>query len=248
MELPNGSFRLFATNEMVGEYNITVTTTDGEAVVNTTFTIEVIDVNDRPLKPVIEIEEGRRAFDEGESILLKALADDPDIPWGDTLTYLWTSSISGDLGSSQTVQVQLEPGVHIITLEIFDSGSLTNSTNVTVEVYPQIQKLNEVMETTTLLILIAVIFFIAGLLISLLLFLLVKKKRRDIEKEEEKEEKEEEDGSENDKSDDKKEVKKDDPEGPESSDEKDEEKKIPEKGTDDDGGDKEPSEGGEKNE
>jgi hypothetical protein len=108
MELPNGSFRLLATNEMVGEHIITVTATDGEAVVNTTFTIEVFDVNDPPLKPLIEITEGRRIFNEEEIIVFTAIADDPDAPWGDTLTFRWISSISGDLGSSQTLEVQLE--------------------------------------------------------------------------------------------------------------------------------------------
>ena len=72
----------------------------------------------------------------GTSVLLQGDAKDPDIPYGDNLTYIWTSDKEGPLNGPgslrEHMRITLSPGVHNITLEVRDSTGLSVIRNVTV--------------------------------------------------------------------------------------------------------------------
>ncbi len=72
----------------------------------------------------------------GTSVLLQGDAKDPDIPYGDNLTYIWTSDKDGPLNGPgslrEHMRITLSPGVHNITLEVRDSTGLSVIRNVTV--------------------------------------------------------------------------------------------------------------------
>jgi hypothetical protein len=72
----------------------------------------------------------------GTSVLLQGDAKDPDIPYGDNLTYIWTSDKDGPLNGQgsfrEHMRITLSPGVHNITLEVSDSTGLSVIRNVTV--------------------------------------------------------------------------------------------------------------------
>ncbi|MGA1820442.1 MAG: hypothetical protein ACMUHU_05470 [Thermoplasmatota archaeon] len=177
MIMPNGSFELWATNDMVGSHTITVEASDGIAVVNTTFILNVVNVNDEPRIPGIMIDPDRVSFMENEMITLRGQCDDPDLPWGDMIAYSWMSDLDGPIGSSCEIEVMLTPGSHIITLEVTDSSGLKNTSTVTIEVSRLPEEMGDVMSTSTLLLITAVISFITGCVIAFIIFTLVKKKR-----------------------------------------------------------------------
>jgi hypothetical protein len=56
---------------------------------------------------------------------------DPD---SDSLSYLWSSSISGEIGDTRSFKTKLTPGVHIITLEVSDSSGKTGVSGITLRV------------------------------------------------------------------------------------------------------------------
>jgi hypothetical protein len=62
---------------------------------------------------------------------------DPD---GDTLSYLWNSNISGELGTSVSFTTTLDPGLHTISLEVSDSSGNSEVAQVllTVQSPPQV--------------------------------------------------------------------------------------------------------------
>jgi hypothetical protein len=56
---------------------------------------------------------------------------DPD---SDILFYLWTSSITGEIGNKESFRTKLAPGEHVITLEVSDSSGKTDKSEITVKV------------------------------------------------------------------------------------------------------------------
>jgi len=85
------------------------------------FVIEIENENDPMDQPSITSPWTGEKFDVNQSFGLVALCDDPDIPWGQVLEYVWTSNISGELGRGSSITVQiLEPGTHNITVTVSD--------------------------------------------------------------------------------------------------------------------------------
>lgn len=179
MVLPNGSFHLLATNDMVGNHTITITATDGSAAVNTTLVIEVLNKNDPPHKPVIQMDPGRFSIVNGERSTLKADAFDPDLLWGDTLSYRWSSNISGVLGDGAEIEVELPPGNHLLTAEVTDSAGLKNYSSVIVEVSERGLVKKEVMDTPMLMLMIGGISLLSGILIALFILALARRKKEE---------------------------------------------------------------------
>ncbi len=60
-------------------------------------------------------------------------SEDPD---SDMMTYLWTSSLDGQLSTLESFDKPLSEGMHIITLEVSDEFGGVHSTTVSVEVRP----------------------------------------------------------------------------------------------------------------
>ena len=85
------------------------------------FVIEIEDENDPMEKPRITSPLSGEKFKVNQSFSLVAFADDPDIPHGQVLLYVWSSNISGELGRGPSITVQiLEPGTHEITVTVSD--------------------------------------------------------------------------------------------------------------------------------
>ena len=177
MQFQNGSFILEATNEMVGRHIIQLRASDGTVQVNSSFTIEMINVNDPPGKPFIAILSAKTIFNEGDEIDLSANCTDPDLEWGDNIHCTWSSTISGEIGSGASIRIVPEAGIHIITLTVEDDDGLSNSTSITVEVLPLPVETSDTLETGTLLTYTALAAFIIGAILGLLLFFLVRSRR-----------------------------------------------------------------------
>ncbi|MBN1539979.1 MAG: hypothetical protein JW939_07530, partial [Candidatus Thermoplasmatota archaeon] len=185
MVLPNGTFRLLATNDMVGNHTVTITATDSSSSVNMTFRIEVLNINDAPMKPYIHLEPDRKYFMNGERLILKAEAFDPDLPWGDSLEYRWSSDLSGPLGDLPELNTMLHPGIHLITIKVTDSTGLSNSSSVRIVVSENEEPKKDVMDTTTFLMIVGGAAFLTGLLVSVLVYIIVAAKRKDANRTEE---------------------------------------------------------------
>jgi len=64
-------------------------------------------------------------------------AEDIDIPWGDSLTFSWSSDVDGHLGNGSHFNfTDLSVGVHNITLEVTDSDGLILTDMITIVVDP----------------------------------------------------------------------------------------------------------------
>ena len=122
------------TNDDVGEWSVEVSVTDergGWAWSN--FTLRVLNVNEAPYDARIM---ASGDYIKGKDQQLNATASDPDIKHGDTLTFKWTSDISGDLGTGPSILVSLPKGNHMITLTVTDSEGLSTTKSTVMEILP----------------------------------------------------------------------------------------------------------------
>jgi Big-like domain-containing protein len=110
-----------------GDTEILIRASDGIASVDLTIPVKVLPENDVPMGLMIIFVDP--AYHEGELGSMKAIAIDPDIVYGDSLTYQWSSDISGDLGSGKELIVELPHGDHMIKLTVSDSNR--ESVNIT---------------------------------------------------------------------------------------------------------------------
>jgi hypothetical protein len=74
---------------------------------------------------------------EGTPWNFSAVCTDPDLVYGDSLTYVWSSNVAGRLGINATVtNITLPPGDHKVTVVVTDSVGLSSSAEVEITVFP----------------------------------------------------------------------------------------------------------------
>ncbi len=118
--------------ESVTFYASDITHTSSD-VVNITIT----PVNDPPVDAEILMPKDGFKIDENETLVFKGYCNDVDIIYGDVLNYTWHSNISGKFGYGEVVSdVILPPGVHKITLEVYDLIGDVTMAYITISVIP----------------------------------------------------------------------------------------------------------------
>ncbi|MEA3558978.1 MAG: hypothetical protein U9R75_06965 [Candidatus Thermoplasmatota archaeon] len=187
MQMKNGSFVLHATNEMIGTFHIEVFATDGTETVNETFDLTIINSNDPPTTPIISISPEMNVLVGDGAVTLTANATDPDLKWGDELTFTWSSDIQGELGTGNSIELTLQEGAHLITVEVADDTGETRSSTISVEVTGTVTGTGTVMRTATLLQISVLTGTLIGILLGAVIFILARKRRKGKEEEDKKE-------------------------------------------------------------
>jgi hypothetical protein len=122
IDQPTGSVTLIPEKDWNGYETLIFYASDQKSgEVSDSVNITIIPINDPPgiveiKSPIndLELKEGQANYFEAECV-------DPDINYGDILTYTWTSNISGVLGKGETLEdIVLPPGVHLITVNVTD--------------------------------------------------------------------------------------------------------------------------------
>jgi hypothetical protein len=123
------------TNAEVGPHDMKLTVRDlGGLSDSVSIVIDVANLNDPPKAFIASPMNGTEGYSNLPLVFNGNLSTDPDLPFGDVLTYSWTSSIQGDLGQSVIVTKALQIGKHKITLTVHDKAGLLSlaSVNITV--------------------------------------------------------------------------------------------------------------------
>lgn len=115
-----------------GEETILLSATDGEFYVDWNVVIKVNQVNDAPFNISIFID--KTNFNQNEDIVLAGEAMDVDLEDGDQLSYLWFYNDRSPLGSGKIIKINLDPGDHIIILNVTDSSGVGLETTKTITV------------------------------------------------------------------------------------------------------------------
>jgi len=116
--------------------NITVSDINGskyEDWINIEFTI--LNVNNPPSKTVIINPDNGSIHYPYSYIEFAGKSYDPDIMYGDYLTYNWYSDRDGELGSGEEIEVNyLSEGKHVITLNVTDSEGKYDTDSIILKV------------------------------------------------------------------------------------------------------------------
>jgi parallel beta-helix repeat protein len=128
----DGSVIIIPEKDWSGNETLTFYCSDGTFNVTDQITITVLPINDPPDKPIIISPSDGLKISKGEQLDFGAQCSDPDLPYGDNLTFIWTSSVIGEFGrGSNLTNVLIPQGEHQITLEVFDdSGNFRYTTIV----------------------------------------------------------------------------------------------------------------------
>jgi parallel beta-helix repeat protein len=131
----NGSVMLIPAKDWSGQETLTFTASDGIFNVSDDVTITIIPVNDPPGPAVITSPTNNYRGKVGTPLNFSAICLDPDISYGDELSYFWYSNISDVFGERQNLtDIVLPVGFHQITVYVFDLADeyCSNSINITI--------------------------------------------------------------------------------------------------------------------
>jgi len=133
----SGEVTLTPDKDWNGHETLTFYASDYADEVIDDVTIMVTGVNDIPTNPQISLPRDNIVISYGSSLTFEGTGDDVDVVYDDVLTYTWSSNISGIIGEGQELsRVFLDPGIHLITMEVKDIFGASNSTSITVTVIP----------------------------------------------------------------------------------------------------------------
>ncbi len=121
----------------IGDYTVQISISDGGAAALVIINLEVANRNDPPQDVAVTSPEDGAIFTEGDEIPFNAYALDPDVAFGDVISFQWNSDRDGVLSSEKTFSTtSLSIGLHTITLEATD-GEITNSTAINITIKRQ---------------------------------------------------------------------------------------------------------------
>jgi parallel beta-helix repeat protein len=118
--LTTGIVRLVPEANWSGYEILTFYANDTLLEVSDSVNITVLPVNDAPYN--VEINTALANLTEGGNQTVLGIASDVDIPYGDMLTYSWSTDISGPLGTGNELNLSLDAGVYKLTLNVSDSA------------------------------------------------------------------------------------------------------------------------------
>ncbi len=121
----------------LGDHLIQVSVSDGGAATMVTIELEISNRNDPPQDVAVRTPEDGSTIIEGDEVSFSAYAIDPDVTYGDVLSFQWSSSLDGLLSSEKSFAINtLSQGTHNITVEVTD-GEFTVPTSITLVVNKQ---------------------------------------------------------------------------------------------------------------
>jgi len=98
--------------------------------------LTILNVNDPPTAKIVAPDNGTIYYKD-RYLFFSGKGDDPDLPFGESLSYEWRSDIDGEIGREANITIYyISVGTHIITLRVTDSGGLYAEDNITIIVKP----------------------------------------------------------------------------------------------------------------
>lgn len=180
MSIEKGNLKIIPVNNWSGSEVFGISASDGSLSISINASILVTPVNDPPYDPRII---GESTYREGEDQIVDSSARDVDIPYGDELTYTWSSNATGEIGTGKSINLSLSSGKHLITLTVTDIEGLSASSSMEIEVLEMEDKEEEReqddSEMSWFLPIVSIAILIIIAIMIILIFLSKKKKENE---------------------------------------------------------------------
>lgn len=173
----NGTIGLLPEKDWNGDETLTFFASDGGANISDSITITITPVNDPPGPVTILSPENTIEIKEGDALDFSCSCPDPDLIYGDELTFIWSSDIAGDLGLGQSLNdIKLPVGEHIITVRASDKANKVAEAKIRIYVIEKSDGAGSLAETLGFQVAIGITIIVI-ILIILVFFFIVKKKK-----------------------------------------------------------------------
>jgi hypothetical protein len=129
--IQDGLVTITPKKDWTGSEEMIMTASDGDGSISIEVRITIDGINDPPSDPQII---GRTKYVEGGDQTVTATVIDPDLLFGDELTFTWSSDVTGIIGTGKTINLSLPAGKHTITLTVTDSSGESVSTTLEIDV------------------------------------------------------------------------------------------------------------------
>jgi hypothetical protein len=176
---PNGSFKLNASNEMIGLHNISFSIYDSHYNLEHNINLEIINVNDPPIIDQVRTRNDRYIFLKGEEIRLEAKGADPDLIWGDVLKFEWIVDNEEYLGTGESIILDLNEGTHSIDLILSDYEGSSDTSTIQITVIEEEGVKGMPLRTWLLFIISGSISLLLSFAIISVLFMKIRRKGKD---------------------------------------------------------------------
>ena len=148
-----------------GKETITFYASDGYDEISDNITISILPENDPPEYVKIITPQNGIEITRGEKLSFRGVGNDPDLPYGDILTFYWISDIAGILGEGKVLkEIALPAGRHNITLKVTDNYGKESTATIEIRVIDKITPNNIYLFLASIIgiiiILIPIIFLI----------------------------------------------------------------------------------------
>ena len=172
----NGTVILQPKLNWNGEETVTFYASDEVFNIYYNITITVTSVNDPPGAVKIVKPENGITITEDESLNFEGVCDDPDLSYGDELTFKWFSSIEGFIDEGNTLKgIRLTVGEHLITLEVSDNLGEESIATIDVTILEKAE--SNKSDDNIKLIVIGISIIIIVIILVVVLFMIIKKKK-----------------------------------------------------------------------
>ncbi len=174
LNLGDGYLFVIPKSDWSGEVTVPVSASDGLLSASIDIIIKVNPVNDPPKDLGIIADP---TYIEGEDQIVNSSAVDSDLPYGDELTFRWSSNITGEIGEGRSVNLSLPEGLHLVTLNVTDSEGASAETSVEVLIEPNERTGEEEDNDSRIPIIFIIMIILLGLTGMIIGLSLLKSKR-----------------------------------------------------------------------
>jgi len=120
----NGTVILIPEKNWNGKETLYFYASDGISNISDVINITITPINDPPGPAIIISPQNGRKFQDSTKINFSAICSDPDLIYGDKLTFEWSSNISGIFGiGNNLTDIYLTEDAHQITLKVKDQAN-----------------------------------------------------------------------------------------------------------------------------
>ena len=173
-----GMVTLKPEKDWCGTERLTFYANDSKWEISYEIAVSVTNVNDPPGVPEIIKPNNNLKITESDKLDFAGNCTDPDLPYGDVLTYRWKSSIDQQLGVGQELNgILLTPGEHTITLEVSDKAGKKASNTINIDVSKK-SKGSDHDEGDPNMLFGVVILVIIIIIVLILVFLFISRRRK----------------------------------------------------------------------
>ncbi len=131
----NGTVVLSPDRDWNGQELLTFYAFDGLSEISDDVLIVIVPVDDAPIDAAIITPEHGLKIKHNTPLSFEGNCTDADLPYGDVLTYTWSSDRDSVLGTGKTLSdIKLSSGQHQVTLIVLDSKELNDTAMINITV------------------------------------------------------------------------------------------------------------------